>query len=110
MEFGRESESNFVIDDLSRKYYQAFVQPWEATWKKGENPKVLTEKEIAEEAEEIRATTATVNMRVSNAIEELRQSKPQRSSQRSGVVQEEIISKNEQSVVYRSSKSSGLGK
>jgi len=30
-------------------YFEQFVEPWEKTWKKGESPKVMTEKEIEEE-------------------------------------------------------------
>ena len=107
MDFGRESEANYAIDYLSKKYYQEFVQPWEATWKKGENPKVMTEKEIAEAEEEIRATTATVNMRVSNAIGEIRSSDLNRNSKISAIDRKGIGDERGNSDVYRSSKISG---
>ena len=49
-----------AVDSLSLQYYEYILKPWLATWKEGEKPQVMTEKEINQEEEEIRASIATV--------------------------------------------------
>ena len=63
MDFESDSQVKLAIDDLSQDYFERFVEPWEKTWKKGESPKVMTEKEIKEEQEEMRFSNSTSDKR-----------------------------------------------
>lgn len=81
MDFESDSQVKLAIDDLSQVYFERFVEPWEKTWKKGESPKVMTEKEIEEEQEEMRFSNSTSDkrplevMRASDVTSKKQQSK-----------------------------------
>lgn len=47
-----------AVDPLSQAYFERFVKGWELAWKKGEQPTVLTAKEIQQEEDEIKASVA----------------------------------------------------
>ena len=44
------------------------MEPWETTWKKGENPKVMTEKEIKEEEKDMRFSNSYSDKRENKVI------------------------------------------
>lgn len=62
-----DEKVQLAIDQLSQNYYEKYIKGWELAWKKGEKPKVLTEKEIEQEENEIKASVA--NFEVEKVIE-----------------------------------------
>jgi len=41
-----DEKVQMAVDPLSQAYFERFVKGWELAWKKGEQPTVLTAKEI----------------------------------------------------------------
>lgn len=55
-----EDEVKLAVDSLSLQYYEYILKPWLKTWSEGEKPQVMTEKELVQEEDEIRASVATM--------------------------------------------------
>lgn len=50
-----------AVDSLSLQYYEYILKPWLATWENGQKPTIMTEKEIIQEEEEVRASILSMD-------------------------------------------------
>ena len=62
-----DEKVQLAVDQLSQTYHDKYVKGWELAWQKGEKPKVMTDKEIEQEENEIKASVA--NFEVEKGIE-----------------------------------------
>jgi ubiquitin-protein ligase len=62
-----DDKVQLAVDQLSQTYNDKYIKGWELAWQKGEKPKVLTDKEIEQEENEIKASVA--NFEVEKVIE-----------------------------------------